>query len=242
MPESRIAWRRLLLEAFVIIASILAAFALDRWWDARQDRREELLVLEALQDEFLQAKAELDERLGLHQRIENSIRSTLIVLEQAHRRGQAAVSMPDTALAWAYVPPTTQLSLGTLSGLTDSGRLGLLRDRQLRIVLSSLETVLGELTEEETRAQGHVHNHLDPVVRRRIDISPFVSNEIIVALLAGDHNGPEFARETRLPVDTEMIGVFAVRLAVVQHLIDEFPPVFVTVDSILRHIESSLAR
>jgi len=240
LSEWRFRLRALLIEALVIMASILAAFSLDRWWDARQDRVEERLVLQALHDEFEQAMAELQQRLGLHQRIEGSIRSTLTALKQAHDAGVPLVTIPDTALAWAYVPPTTQLALGTLNGMLASGRLGVLRDRQLRIVLSSLENVLGELTEEETRALAHVHDHLDPVLRRRLDVSPFVNNALIVSLLDGNVTAPGVRSETRVPADLEVIAVFAVRLAIIQHCIDEFPPVQDTVEAILRLIEASL--
>ena len=64
---SRVEGRRLVLEAAVIVASILAAFALERWWDARLERAEEQLTLGALQVEFLEAKAELERHLNFHQ-------------------------------------------------------------------------------------------------------------------------------------------------------------------------------
>ena len=56
--------RRLTLEAVVIIASILAAFAIDTWWDGRQeDRRQEALLraiasdVRGMQDEGARVRA-----------------------------------------------------------------------------------------------------------------------------------------------------------------------------------------
>ena len=43
---------RLLLEGFVIVASILLAFAIDAAWDERQERAQERRLLEALEGEF----------------------------------------------------------------------------------------------------------------------------------------------------------------------------------------------
>jgi len=40
-PGQPIEWNRLLLEGVVIVASILLAFAIDAWWDERQDRQAE---------------------------------------------------------------------------------------------------------------------------------------------------------------------------------------------------------
>ena len=48
----KISWKRLAVEAAAIVASILLAFAIDAWWENRQDRADELLILRALKAEF----------------------------------------------------------------------------------------------------------------------------------------------------------------------------------------------
>ena len=44
--KQEIPWNRFAVEAIVIVGSILLAFAIDAWWDSRQDdsRRDELLL------------------------------------------------------------------------------------------------------------------------------------------------------------------------------------------------------
>lgn len=186
-------------------------------------------------------KAELEFRLAFHQRIEQSVRSTLSALRP--REGVSPfVTLPDTVIGWAYVTPTTQLSLGTLDGLIQSGRLSILRDAELRNALAGWAGVLGELTEEELRSRDYLDNHLDPVLRSRVNLSPFVNTPLWNLLLAGDVTAPEFAGESRLPVDLEMIGVFSMRLALIQHGIDEFKPVQDEVSRILDLIGQSIAR
>ncbi len=44
--------RGYLAEGVLIVASILVAFAIDAWWAERQERQEELLLLEALRAEM----------------------------------------------------------------------------------------------------------------------------------------------------------------------------------------------
>ncbi|UCC85061.1 MAG: hypothetical protein JSW46_09170 [Gemmatimonadota bacterium] len=203
LQEHRIDARGLALEGLVIVASILAAFALDRWWDDRRERVEERVTLAALQDEFLQARAELELYLRVHRRIEGSVRSTVDALRSGLDRGVSFVSIPDTALAWAYIPPTTQLSLGTLSGLLQSGRLGILQDPELRTALSGWAGMLGDLTEEETRSLEYVQYQLDPVLRKRVDVTAFVSNKLIGDLAAGNLPQAVVDGESRIPVDLE---------------------------------------
>ena len=60
---------RLLVEGLVIVASILAAFALDRWWESVRARREEQQVLQGLDAEFRTARDQLETSLALHERI-----------------------------------------------------------------------------------------------------------------------------------------------------------------------------
>ncbi len=56
MTARRIPWLRLAAEALLIVVSILLAFGIDAWWDARQDRVAELRVLRNLRDEFVQTR------------------------------------------------------------------------------------------------------------------------------------------------------------------------------------------
>src|SRR5688500_16841697 len=99
---------RLLIESVVIVTSILAAFALDRWWESVRARAEEQEVLEALDAEFRAARDQLESSLGLHARILRSVGFVREELDRAVRNGSPFAVLPDTALALLYIPPTTQ--------------------------------------------------------------------------------------------------------------------------------------
>ena len=49
-----IPFKRLTLEAFAIVGSILLAFAIDAWWEGHQLRDAEAAAMEALRDELVQ--------------------------------------------------------------------------------------------------------------------------------------------------------------------------------------------
>lgn len=229
---------RLALEALVIILSILAAFALDRWWDVRRAARDERQVLEGLRSEFKEARAELETYRGLQERIRTSVRSTGASLRDARTGGSTFAVVPDTALGWVYISPTARPSLGTLAGLLASARLSIVRDPELRYALAGWSGVFDELAEEEGESRIYVMNQVDPVLRARVDVAPF--RTIILRQADGTLTEAELGGNTRLPVDSETIGVFAGRMFYLDHGIDEYQPVLEHIDRILQMIDASL--
>lgn len=224
---------RLLIEGLVIVASILAAFALDRWWESARARAEEQQVLEALDAEFRAAREQLETTRGLHQRILHSVKFVRGELDQAVRDGSPFVTLPDTALALLYIPPTTQLTLGTLDGLVGSARLGVIRNAELRSSLASWGGTLDELTEEEWASRQYVNTELDRAFRARMNVNPFrwVLNETL--------ESEQSASSSRVPSDVDLLGVVATRYALLDHGIDEFPPVLAELDQLLELIARS---
>jgi type II secretory pathway pseudopilin PulG len=225
---------RLLVESLVIVASILAAFALDRWWESVRARREEQQVLQALDVEFRAARDQLESYLALHQRVLRSVELVRGELDIAIKDGSSFVVLPDTSLALLYIPPTTQLTLGTLDGLVGSARLGVIRNAELRSSLASWGSTLDELTEEERDSRQFVNTELDRAFRNHMNVNPFrwvFSDE---TLEAGD-----MGSTSRVPAEAEILGVVASRYALLDHCIDEFPPVLNELDRLLELIARS---
>ena len=63
--EQRIPWKRLYVEAAAIVASILLAFAIDAWWEDRQERVLEQQYLASLKADFQADIEELHEAIAL---------------------------------------------------------------------------------------------------------------------------------------------------------------------------------
>jgi len=232
--------RDLALEALVIVSSILLAFSLDTWWDARGERGEEHVVLQNLAEEFTAAGDQLDVYIAFHRRIAGAARATLASVQEALETGRRFVTVSDTMIALLYIPPTFNPRLGTLEGLLSSGRLGLLGDPELRQSLAGWAGLLAEGTEEEQKGVYHVFDHLDPVLRSRMDVSEALG--ITEALLADMLSEEQRSAVSRLPVDTEVTGVLALRARIIEHGIDDLERVREEIDRIIVLIEPSLRR
>jgi hypothetical protein len=228
---------RLAIESLVIIVSILAAFAMDTWWDEVQGRREERATLEALHAEFTAARETLSRYRGHQRRILVSVASVSDSLDAAFRRGQRTVVVSDTALGLAYITPTTAVTLGALEGLLASGRLGIVEDRELRDALGSWGSELAELTEEEIDSRALAFGDFDRTLRARVNTHGLWATAN--GLFQADPEALEPRSTRTIPADTEMIGVFHLRRSLLRHAIGEFEPLIAEIDRILALIERS---
>lgn len=228
---------RLAIESLVIIASILAAFALDTWWDGVRERRQERDALESLQAEFTVARETIVRYRGNHERILGSVSAIDDSLDRAYRRGVSTIPVTDTSLALAYIPPTTNVSLGTLDGLLASGRLGIIRDRRLRGALASWGAQLAELSEEEEDSRDLVLGDFDRAIRAGTNTHGLwpIAESLFTGEMPADVRRPSRA----IRVDRETIGVFQLRSWLLSHSLDEFEPLLAEVDTILALIERS---
>lgn len=138
--------RRLVREGVAIVLSILLAFAIDAWWDARQERAEELQILEALREDFLANRAEAAGTIAVHER-----GGALIAAAHARMPSEAAALPPDSIGATLNAlaqPRTFDPVRGTLDALIGSGRLDLIRDAELRRALTVFLNLVGDSEED----------------------------------------------------------------------------------------------
>ena len=230
---------RLLAEGAVIVVSILAAFALDTWWDGRQAAAEEQRVLAGLAEEFRVARKDLERQKDTHQRILQAIELVSDGVSDGFQNGVGAVAFPDMSLALLYIPPTTQLVLGTLNGLVASAGLGVIDDPELRDALATWGNGLAELTEEEWSGRELALNEMGRVFRERVDVTPF--RNLGLPIVRNAVTPEQALGQSTIPIDTDLVGILATRRMVQDHLVnDEFDPVFEEIDSILALIDRNL--
>jgi hypothetical protein len=129
--------KRLLVEAVVVVVSILLAFAIDAGWDQRQARQDERAVLRGLQSELLESRLI----------IESSRRNTAQAYERlkyflAAPRSELLALSPVAAVGEVFQPLTRQwdetLPRGALDAATGSGKLASISDPALRAALARL--------------------------------------------------------------------------------------------------------
>lgn len=161
--------RRLLGESVMIVASILAAFAIDAWWDERADDEQAGALVEAMLVDFEAARDELAERERLHRLVAES--AERILEWTALEDPVAACRAAEDPYAALLATPSFDPPMGTLATLLASGRLDLLPSEELRAELTRWQALQADLRENEDRANDHLEQSLYPLLRRQVDLA-----------------------------------------------------------------------
>ena len=231
-------WFAVAVELLVVVFGVAIAFQVSDWGNERAARAEEQQLLRGLDAEFAEVAASIDAQIAKHRRVEEAVVATLESLERAKASGAATASIPDRTLAWSLVSTTTQFGQGILRGMLVTGRLGLIRDVELRTALSEWDGVLVDVTEDEVNSRSIQIEQVEPTLRSRMDVSGFRRYALLFD--APSELLPESS--SAVPVDDETIGAFATRLFWQQHVIREFEGPKAEARRIAGLIEQSLER
>lgn len=229
-------WTAVVLEVGIVVLGVVIGFQVNAWGTERAARAEERALLRGLRTEFEEVLAGIDAQVAKHRGVESAVQAILETLAHAERQGERFATIPDATLVLAFVPTTTQFSQGHLNGLLVSGRLGLIRDPALRSALAEWGGVLADVTEDEYASRELVMKELEPTLRRRMDIRPFVRYAHHLGTLPPSEAGAS----SRVPVDLETTGAFASRLYWLQHVIREFDEPRAEARRVLSLIDRSL--
>lgn len=228
-------------EALLIVASILLAFAIDAWWDERKDRRQELKILASLKTEFEANLEQLDRVIDTHNtfrgRVEDMER---LSEEQVRDLPQKAHSEYVFALC---LPFSFNAVLGTTETLVGAGRLELIEDLSLRVAITGfLKSYEDTFEDIEYVAENHkmlwpVEVRLggpwtDPAVEVGID------GEVVKSL---DFTPLPTAEDVlRIRGDREFMGLVKRCHINVGYYLTELEPMRGQVEEILELIEASI--
>ena len=235
---------RFLIEAVVIVASILLAFGIDAWWDARNERVEEAEILAGLQREYTGYRDALERSIERHGQMLDAMTAVLTSIEAGEWTSTEWAM--DEAIGRLLSPPTTDLGNGVRDALVQAGRLELLRDVVLRERLAQWPGVYEELLDDETFSRNLVFDLVIPYLTRQgLEISAVLSAGTMVP---GPDGGPvwpvtvrridaDLAARRQLLADSEFKAVVSVRYAFWHHAGGEYRAALAAAEEILGLLE-----
>jgi hypothetical protein len=149
-------------EVVIIVTGILLAFALDAWWDNRQDHRREVEVLRGLAQEFRDVHAELERQATLREAMARTNVATLAALRRAELG--SSILLQDTLAQWLVGSFTLDVPQASLQSVISSGRINLIRDHTLRSLLAGWPALVADAQEEWAQDRLIVYEHLIPAL------------------------------------------------------------------------------
>jgi len=229
--------RRTVGEVTVIVVSILLAFSLDAWWQARQLDAEAGDLMHALQVEFEDAESEL-ERVRL--RHDQVVAAADDVLFQLRGEGSASAAVSAATLASLLLTPTTDPPRGTLDALLASGDLGLIRDEELRGRIADWPAALSDYQEEEQAARSFVLEELVPALGRHIDLRSTFEERLGSTIQRGSaaptRAAPADSEVMTLPRGLELTNLIETRRYLSRFAQDNLPILRMSFDSLGAHL------
>jgi hypothetical protein len=153
--DRKIPWPRMAVEGVAIVASILMAFAIDAWWDDRQQDASEQIVLKTLLDDLRVKQALLADMTDFSEAI---IKSAESLLRAASNTGQALSEDSIDRLigdTW-WVNNDALWDSAPLNQLVAGGNLSMISDANLVQELAALQVAI-ERVKYHYRNDGQFH-------------------------------------------------------------------------------------
>ena len=237
---------RFLIEAFVIVSSILLAFGIDAWWDTRKDRVEEAEIRAGLQREFTEYRDRLERGIEQHREMLDAMAAVLTSID--HGDWTSTDWDMDEAIGRLLSPPTSDLGNGVRDALVQAGRLELLSDAVLRERLAQWPAFYEELVDDQTFSRQLVLSEVVPYLTRQ-------GLNLSAALVAGTmvvdpntdpwpvrvtHIADEPAATRRLLSDPEFKSLVEVRYSYWHHAGGEYRAALQAVEEILSLLEKPM--
>lgn len=114
---------RLVAEGVVIVASILLAFAIDTWWEDRQERQQEKRLLLALNSEFEDNLAKIGEKRAFRQAVVSSI---MRLFDASTGKDSLSASELDSRFGDMVWWARTNFETGALDSILLGGKLSMI--------------------------------------------------------------------------------------------------------------------
>lgn len=142
-------WSKALLDAAVIVGSILLAFGIDAAWDARSEAKVRDAFALAIRREMSFALSEVDRVAGFHQGGLEAA-ATLLSYDPSTPLGPTDAPTVDSLLLVVLIGTASyDAPMGALNGLLMSGDIDLLDEPQLLAALTAFPALVANLEREQ---------------------------------------------------------------------------------------------
>lgn len=226
--KKHLPWAKFGFEGVLIVVSILAAFGIDAWWDARTQSSESYALQTALKVEFDEMEKELEFSISRNNIIITAADSLLAQL----RIESSSMDVSSAYLGALLLTPTTDPSHGTVDALIATGRLEILPSKPLQYLLANWPAVLEDVREEELAAKKFVHEQLTPYLGRTTDLSTVFAWRLEERRNVGNVSKQTDEAMVRISIDSELINLIETRRYLASYVLTNYSSLEASFDRI----------
>ena len=173
-PRPRSDWRPKVrwfaAEIAVVVAGVLIALALNAWWGARQQAREERRLLVALHDEFEANQERLAQILAFHADL-RATATTLLDASTDPRRVLSADTVDQWLADMTWWSSYTALESTVLDAAVQDGQLALIQTDSLRHLLGRWRSEVASASAQSSQEFEHYSGTWLPMLRAEADLA-----------------------------------------------------------------------
>ena len=238
LRDGKVLWRRAVLEAVVIVASILMAFGLNAWWAGVQARHQERQYLTALRREFSVARDSLESQTSRRE-------WARYVGEALIRQIQGGAEAPaDSLLYWSsglslqidFNPPRA-----VYDDVISSGGTQFIRSDSLRIALAQYASELELVGHADQQAWSTWEQRIQPFLEGRVPrvdrLRKGIAGQFGTIPFGPSPHASQWRRVFDDPAFEDMVAERWLRLGIASGSLAQVAPM---IDSILRLIDEEL--
>lgn len=167
----RVNFPQAIAEVSLIAFGIIAAFAVQAWWENKQDRDAELAYLISLQQDFIANRQNFVGNINSISTVIGNINTVFSILADSNANG-----LPDSfskTLGHAYFVYTTTPVTGTYDDMVNSGNLRLIESESLRNQLAQFVSVVEQVRYAEQSQDEGFRTIQTPFINRYLITTDF---------------------------------------------------------------------
>ncbi len=181
----KIPWKRISVEAAAIVASILLAFAIDAWWDERQEQNRLADTLAGLEAALSNSLTIIDDNIEIITTNREVV--SAFVRMTPDEAAQIPIAERYSTLTFLYRPNTLDINKSFIAGILDSNSLESLTNSSLQVAIAQWRGALEEVDEYRFLLAGkHQDDVLQALARHEEIGSAFAEDRTGRANLSAD--------------------------------------------------------
>jgi len=204
-------------EIVVVVAGVLIALALNAWWGARLEAREEQRLLTALFDEFTTNQERLGDLIAFHEDVKATTQ-TLLALSVEPPASLAADSVDRLLADATWWSSYTTLESTVLDAAIQDGQLDLIQTDSLRRLLSTWRSQVGSATAQAEQEFAHYSEVWLPLLRAEGDLGQISNRATAIPGTETPYQGESVPLPTRRTDHRPLVQNRTLRNALVQKL------------------------
>ncbi len=165
--NQKIPWARLAVESVAIVGSILVAFAIDAWWEERQELRDERSYLTSLHQEFVRGLDSVAQGERVHKQV---LDANVDLINQIQAEKRTSVESLYYMFSLLSRPTDLRLPRAVFDDLVSSGGTQLIRSDDLRIALALYGRTLSRFQADRDAAWATWEQRIQPYLEGRIPV------------------------------------------------------------------------